>query len=561
MSGHDQLPDNFWLSDSREADDYAARDEQFGAERYPGLISLSFVRSAIKRSAKVWLALAVVGLLAGVGLYVARPVGNEATISLLMAPPPSATPGWISDDQAVAREPVVAGIALRNLGLREDPASFVSDYTVVASTDRILVLTVKATSARDALREATAVATAFLNFRANLLTRQAKLVNNALDQQVTAARHKLDNLNTQLAKLQPGSSQLHELRVQRDEASSTFTQLKQTVTNTEANTEAATQTAIKYSGPIGHAGLVKQSVKRRLALYGVGGLICGLVLGLGIVTVTAIASTRLRRRDDVARALAAPVRLSIRKRRMTPRRLRRLGLAAAQDRDLARVTTHLASAVAPAAGGFASLAVVAVGDAEIAAACLASLACSSALEGQKVVLADLCDGAPGARLLGADRPGVEEVTVDAARLTLVIPDRDDVRPGGPLQVARYGQDRDDPMLAACASADLVLTLATLDPALGGDHLAEWTSSVVVVVTAGRSSAERIHAVGEMIRLAGIDQVTAVLVGADKADESLGMPSTRSVVPSGAAPRDAAVDEDEALFGLDRVGRRGSRADS
>ena len=32
------------------------------------------------------------------------------------------------------------------------------------------------------------------------------------------------------------------------------------------------------------------------------------------------------------------------------------------------------------------------------------------------------------------------------------------------------------MLAACGSADLVLTLATLDPALGGDHLAGWAST-------------------------------------------------------------------------------------
>ena len=71
--------------------------------------------------------------------------------------------------------------------------------------------------------------------------------------------------------------------------------------------------------------------------------------------------------------------------------------------------------------------------------------------------------------------------------------------------------------------------------------------VVVVVTAGRSSAERIHAVGEMIRLAGIDQVTAVLVGADKSDESLGMPGTRGGTPSSAAPGKTAADADEAVI--------------
>ena len=42
-----------------------------------------------------------------------------------------------------------------------------------------------------------------------------------------------------------------------------------------------------------------------------------------------------------------------------------------------------------------------------------------------------------------------------------------------------------------------------------------------MVTAGRSSWTRIHAVGEMIRLAGMYLVSAVLVGASKTDESLG----------------------------------------
>jgi hypothetical protein len=44
----------------------------------------------------------------------------------------------------------------------------------------------------------------------------------------------------------------------------------------------------------------------------------------------------------------------------------------------------------------------------------------------------------------------------------------------------------------------------------------------VVVTAGRSSWARINAVGEMIRLAGTSVASAVLVGADKTDESLGV---------------------------------------
>ena len=80
----------------------------------------------------------------------------------------------------------------------------------------------------------------------------------------------------------------------------------------------------------------------------------------------------------------------------------------------------------------------------------------------------------------------------------------------------------DALVASYASADLLLTLVTLDPALGGDHLATWATNAVVVVSAGQSSAERIHGVGEMIRLAGMRLDSVVLIGADKSDESLGL---------------------------------------
>ena len=77
-------------------------------------------------------------------------------------------------------------------------------------------------------------------------------------------------------------------------------------------------------------------------------------------------------------------------------------------------------------------------------------------------------------------------------------------------------------LTACASANLLLTLATVDPSLGGEHLATWATDAVAVVTAGRSSWEKIHGVAELVRLSGTRLVSAVLVGADKTDESLGM---------------------------------------
>jgi len=530
LNGRGRLADRLWPPDSGAYDEFAAPDERLGGEAYPGLVSLGFIQAAIRRTARIWCTLGVVGLLAGAALFVLRPAGYLAETTLLLSQPPGAAAGWINDDQAIAQNRVVAARALRRLGLKQSPASFVQDYTVVAPTDRLLQITVKALSQQDALREADALAAAFLGYQKQLLNQQENFVETALQERVTAARQHLAQINARIAKLQAGPSspqqqqRLHALQTQSRQATSALTQLRQTVDASQASAQTATATAVNQSVRLDDAALVKQSVKRRLALFVGGGLLAGLAAGLGIVIVTAIVSNRLRRRDDVARTLGAPVRLSVRKGRLKRRRLRRRGLAAAQNASVSRIVVHLGTSAAPTAGGFASLAVVPIDDVavDVAAVCLASLAVSCAQRDLRVVFADLCSGAPGARLFGVADPGVGEVRVGDSRLVVAVPDREDVLLAGPLEVGRYSTGSDDQVAAACASAELVLTLATLDPALGGDYLADWASSVVAVVTAGRSTGERIHAVGEMIRLAGIPQVSAVLIGSDKTDESLGV---------------------------------------
>ena len=88
-----------------------------------------------------------------------------------------------------------------------------------------------------------------------------------------------------------------------------------------------------------------------------------------------------------------------------------------------------------------------------------------------------------------------------------------------------------------ARANLVLTLATLNASLGGDHLATWATDAVAVITASRSSWTTISAVGEMIRLSGTRLVSAVLIGADQSDESLGLTYTPGSHEVEAPPQD------------------------
>jgi MinD-like ATPase involved in chromosome partitioning or flagellar assembly len=73
-------------------------------------------------------------------------------------------------------------------------------------------------------------------------------------------------------------------------------------------------------------------------------------------------------------------------------------------------------------------------------------------------------------------------------------------------------------------------VADLNPAVGADHLTAWADGVVVVVTAGRSSAEKVRTVGELIRAAGLDLRFAVLMHTERTDDSLGMADVERPTP-------------------------------
>ena len=66
-----------------------------------------------------------------------------------------------------------------------------------------------------------------------------------------------------------------------------------------------------------------------------------------------------------------------------------------------------------------------------------------------------------------------------------------------------------------------MILAELDPAVGADHLTAWTDRVMVVITAGRSSVEKVRSVGDQVRAAGLDLRFAALVRTERTDESIG----------------------------------------
>jgi len=527
----DEGPEHLWIDD-----DFTAVEDR-PADSAANLVSLGFFTAALRRSAWFWRVTAVVGLLVGSGLYLG-PHPYQASTTLLLSVGAEAQPGTaILEDQVLAQSHTMAGLTLHKLGLQESVSSFLRSYTATPLTDRALQITASAPSSDEAVRRANALATEFLTFRADQLQAEQRLEFTALDQQVTQDKQHVASISRQISQLsaQPASSsqrvRLSALREQGTSASNDLAALQQQVSTSMAAARVVTATMIGGSNVLDPASPVPPPSRlKHLLLYAGGGFIIGLILGMGIVVVRALMSDRLRRRDDVAYALGAPVKLSVgtvRVRRLLPGRR---GLAAADCHDVRRIIAHLGNAALPQSRGAVALAVVPVGDPRVAALALASLAlgCAESLPGSQVIVADLCPGAPAGRLLGMKHPGIHDVFVNDVQLGVAVADPDDVVPVGPLGSGpglALPDRATEPLAAACASADILLTLAALDPSLGGEHLSTWANAAVVVVTAGRSSFTKIHAVGQMIRLAGTRLVSAVLVGADKTDESLGVSPT------------------------------------
>lgn len=497
-----------------------------------GLVSLAFIRAAIRRGARLWCATAIAGMLAGFGLYVAFPPAYEASASVLLTLGPYENVNSAPmDNQVIAQSRAVAGLATRMLGLHQDAGSLLADYTVATGSPRVLLVTASAPSSAEAVRRANAVAAAFLRFRAAQLKAEQNIALRSADEQVSRVRQQVRSISEQISELQgrPASAaqqaQLTRLQHKQGQAAATLAVLQQNASASRAS--SATTLAVRGSEVLDAAAPIRHSRLKRLLPRPAVGLVLGLALGLGFVVIRALSSDKLRRRDDIASALGAPVRLSVGEVRLSRWLRRRRGLAAADRADVRRIVAHLHAAVPASTQSPAALAVVPIGDPRVAALSLVSLALSCAQQGRNAVVADLVPGVPAARLLEAGEPGVRPVRWQDTELVVAVPDPGDVAPAGPLRSTTPGAPEASfasAVAGACGSAGVLLTLAALDPSLGADHLPAWSAAAVVVVTAGKSSWTQIHTASQMMRLAGISPASAILVAADKHDESLGLPS-------------------------------------
>jgi capsular polysaccharide biosynthesis protein len=528
MNGDADLPERLWLYD-----DFTPDEDPPVTDYSSGLASLGFLGAALRRRARLWCGVAVAGFLLGLVYFVVSPPAYQASTTVLLTHSINENPtDAIATDMTLAHSSTVATRALHELKLAEPVSSFLSTVTVDNLTSRILQITVSAKSPDAAAARARAMAAAFLSVRATELTDQQKLTAAALEQDVTNAEQKVASLSNQVDALNgktdaASQAELAKLKKQQTNAENSLQALQTTTEGQQSNAVQNVAAQIKGSQVLDPAVAGHHSAAKFAVIYAIMGLVVGLVVGLAIVIIGALISNKLRRRDDIAEALGTSVNLSVGP--LGGSRLPSLSRKAktTEHRDLQRIVSHLRDAIPdPESKGEApALGLVPVDNDKDAARALVATARACAQDGQKVLIADLCPGAPAAHLLKVGGAGVQTVTEDGATLTVAVPPRDEVLPAGPVHRSRQGRaavSTDDALLDAYKDADVLLTLVSLDPALGADHLRTWVGDTVVMVSAGRATWMRIHAVGEMIRLARIPLVSAILAEADKTDESMGL---------------------------------------
>jgi hypothetical protein len=499
-------------------------EDQASPERpLPALVSLHFIRTALRRRMLVCVLFAALGLLAAGTFMFAFP-SHQAKAALVLTYDPEVDPSRaMATNVSLLTSRTVATKATTRLGLSVAPEDFLKSVTVEPVSSDLLALTLSAPTDAEAVRRLDALTSIYLEFRAEQLSLQSKILVDGMRQRITKLENDVEDLSSRIEQLsaadRPNTSTLSDLISQRAYLQGRIETLQEAVEDATLRNSAVVGSSRVLDPPAAERGLTTRGIALGLA----SGLIGGAALGCGTVLFIAITSDRLRRRSDVAEALGVAVPVSVGRIAALRKGWLWLPPLRALDRRRADERQRLARAIKTELlmpQGRGRLAVAGIGNvAEVGFAVAAA-----------------------AGLAGHDRSTtVIDLTEHPSRGLMVAPGSSDaptvLRPRGVPALAHRaadllavghwdeGENTPSPELT-----DVTLVLADLDPAVGADHLTAWADRVIVVVTAGRSSAEKIMTVGEQVRTAGLDLRFAVLMHTERSDDSSGTATVERPAP-------------------------------
>jgi hypothetical protein len=493
-----------------DVDDY---DQNTAGRPLPSLVSLHFVRSALRRRLWVCVLFAMLGLLMAIAYLLTSSTSHVANTALVLAHDPQVDSSRaMSTDVSLLTTRTVANQTIASLGLDMTPDEFLQSVTADPVSSELLSLTLTGPSSTEAVRRLDALTSNYLSFRAEQLSAQSNLLVGGMRQRIQELQGEMARLSKEIDRLANASNR-GGTKLSDDIAARAYVQ-EQIETLQQSIQDATLRNAsvVSSSRVVDPAAVDTAGIKRRIALTLASGLIGGAALGCGIVLFFAITSDRLRRRSDVAAALEAPL-VSVGRIAPFPRQWLWLPHLRTLDNHRAEERQRLVRAIEmelPTPRRAGQLAVACVDNSDEVRFAVATAAADLVASGCTVGLIDLSERGSLVEI-------VPSVANTAGSLTVLRPRGVPALAAGPDDLTAVG--RKDGSSLQFELNDVTLVFADLDASVGADHLAAWTQRVIVAVTTGRSSAEKVRTMGELVRMPGLDLRFAALLRTERTDDS------------------------------------------
>jgi capsular polysaccharide biosynthesis protein len=477
------------------------------------LLDLPRLMVAIRRKRRMWLSLALLGLIAGGLVAVFLPPKPSAVTELLIVhenDQASDSGNLMQTDVAVLHTTKIAADSLKRIGAKESPEAFLKTYEGTGLTSNMMQIEVTGASEKDAVRRAKALADSFIADHVSRSQQAADADAKALIDQRNRTQAELTKVNNAISDAQRkadqgnqdnngdgvpdgdatggiSTTQTESLYARRAELTAKISDL----TN-RAETAGIGAPRVKAGTQIVDA---PRAVPHSLLMTGAtnAGIGFGLMLavGIAIAAITGVVRDKPVLRKDIAANLGASViaQLSV------PRRgLARLWRTKRATRDRRRVAGTLVRLVRDGSG---PVSVLELGSPRIAAALALDVATELATDRDVVIVED-----PAGRVVSDDLPGrdLAELTGRADRPIRII-GADDTAPSLP------GETR--------------VGVGSVTPGTAWTDLTHLGGETLLVVRTGFANTAWLHTVARQLADNGIPIVGVVLVDPDPRDKSDG----------------------------------------
>ncbi len=449
------------------------------------LVDLQRLFVAIRRRKRVWLATALLGLIAGAALAFVLPAPPTAVAKVIVvhqddSPTDSGT--LMRTDVAVLQTAPIAEGALKKLGSTDSPEDFMKNYAGLGLTNNVLQITVKAKSNEEAVARAQALAETFIADHVKRSQAAAAAQSQAILDQRKNAQDELSKVEQQIVAeegkgrqaSQPALENLYSRRAALTAQITDFTSRAQQAGIGSPQVTAGTQIVDAARA------LPKAFLKTTATNAGIG-FALGLAIGLALVAVGAVSRDRPVLRREISTHLGASVIAQLPSKPRGPARLWRRSRAVSERK---RVATTLVRLIKQEPRGVSLLE---LGAPKVAAALGLDIAAELAAEGAASVVDDL----PGEDV----RKLVQETKSDVS----VVGAGD---PAGKPEERRVG-------------------IGTVSPGTAWTDLEHLGKETVLVVKAGHANTLWLHTVARQLADQEIPILGIVLVDPDPRDKSDG----------------------------------------